>query len=137
VKAITSVDVVAGTITVDVALVDAAINIIGFVSVDPGRMVDVINLETGSQTKRQRHHRHHYRGFNPDLYKLLYGEIDEDLVHMTDEELADNYLSNPSRIGSVSDLTRAVQSQSIVSTGYQYVVTGTQCRFYSMMDPVC
>jgi hypothetical protein len=98
------------------SLVDAAINIVGFVSVDPGRMVDVINLETGSQTKRQRHHRHHYRGFNPDLYKLLYGEIDEDLVHMTDEELADNYLSNPSRIGSVSDLTRAVQSQSIVST---------------------
>jgi hypothetical protein len=28
------------------------------------------------------------QGFNPD-YKLLYGEIDEDLVHMTDEELAD------------------------------------------------
>jgi hypothetical protein len=38
---ITSVDVVAGTITVDVALVDATINIVGFVSVDPGRMVDV------------------------------------------------------------------------------------------------
>jgi hypothetical protein len=111
---ITSVDVVAGTITVDVALVDATINIVGFVSVDPGRMVDVINLETGSQTKRQRHHRHHYRASIRTCINY-YGEIDEDLVHMTDEELAD-YLSNPSRIGSVSDLTRAVQSQSIVST---------------------
>jgi hypothetical protein len=26
------------------------------------------------------------RGFNPELYKLLYNEIDEDLIHMTDEE---------------------------------------------------
>jgi hypothetical protein len=34
---VTSVDVV-GTMSVDVALVDAKINIVGFVSVDPGRM---------------------------------------------------------------------------------------------------
>jgi cytoskeletal protein CcmA (bactofilin family) len=113
---ITSVDVVAGTITVDVALVDATINIIGFVSVDPGRMVDVINFRDWVADEATVTSSTSLQGFNPDLYKLLYGEIDEDLVHMTDEELADNYLSNPSRIGSVSDLTRAVQSQSIVST---------------------
>jgi cytoskeletal protein CcmA (bactofilin family) len=113
---ITSVDVVAGTITVDVALVDATINIVGFVSVDPGRMVDVINFRDWVADEATVTSSTSLQGFNPDLYKLLYGEIDEDLVHMTDEELADNYLSNPSRIGSVSDLTRAVQSQSIVST---------------------
>jgi hypothetical protein len=36
-----------GTITVDVALVDATINIIGFVSVDPGREWSIYPLELG------------------------------------------------------------------------------------------
>jgi hypothetical protein len=77
------------------------------------------------------------QGFNPDLYKLLYGEIDEDLVHMTDEELADNYLSNPSRIGSVSDLASRTEPK------YRPQRLPIRChwdpmhRFYSMMDPVC
>jgi hypothetical protein len=84
---ITSVDVVAGTITVDVALVDATINIVGFVSVDPGRMVDV-NFRDWVADEATVTSSTSLQGFNPD-YKLLYGEIDEDLVHMTDEELAD------------------------------------------------
>jgi hypothetical protein len=58
---ITSVDVVAGTITVDVALVDATINIVVLSAsiLEEWSMLSI--LETGSQTKRQRHHRHHYR----------------------------------------------------------------------------
>jgi hypothetical protein len=70
-------------------LVDATINIVGFVSVDPGRMVDVINFRDWVADEATVTSSTSLQGFNPDLYKLLYGEIDEDLVHMTDEELAD------------------------------------------------
>jgi hypothetical protein len=108
-------------------LVDAAINIVGFVSVDPGRMVDVINFRDWVADEATVTSSTSLQGFNPDLYKLLYGEIDEDLVHMTDEELADNYLSNPSRIGSVSDHASRTEPKYRVYRGYQYVVTGTQC----------
>jgi hypothetical protein len=90
-------------------------------------MVDVINFRDWVADEATVTSSTSLQGFNPDLYKLLYGEIDEDLVHMTDEELADNYLSNPSRIGSVSDLREPYRAKVSCHRGYQYVVTGTQC----------
>lgn len=111
---VTAVDVGAGTLSLDEPLVDAVVNITGFVSSDPGRMVDVINFRdwVGDQTGTPSTT---LQGFNPELYKLLYAEVDSELHNLTDEELADDYLANPGRIGSVTDLKRAVQSQNIVS----------------------
>lgn len=48
--------------------------------------------------------------FNEALYRLLYTPMEEDLQRMGHEEVRQNYLDNPDRIASVSDIQSAFAS---------------------------